>query len=82
MRWFADDDCLAGGLERELLDDSIAHRLPRFGTWQEAMVGGDPYLNDSLLSSSLDLHLVDLREAVEAALGAIAAGHREYRPGL
>ncbi len=40
------------------LDDFIEHILPYFGTYQDAMVKGEPYLNHSLLSSYINAGLL------------------------
>ena len=56
------------------LRDFIAHRLANFGTYQDAMVSGQPYLYHARLSCVLNLHLLDPREAIAAAVAAIEAG--------
>ncbi len=59
---------------KRALDDFVANRLPLFGSYQDAMVSGEPYLYHSLLSSSLNLHLLNPRDTIDAALEAYAAG--------
>ncbi|WP_409524451.1 cryptochrome/photolyase family protein [Nitrincola sp. MINF-07-Sa-05] len=49
------------------LDDFITHRLPRFGDYQDAMWTDQPWLYHSLLSSSLNLKLLNPVEVIEAA---------------
>lgn len=55
------------------LDDFIGTRLPGFGTYQDALWTGEPWLYHSLLSSSLNLKLLNPREVIEGALAAYAA---------
>ncbi len=59
---------------RAALRDFIDHRLCNFGTYQDAMVTGEPYLYHSRLSCVLNLHLLDPREAIDAAVDAYRAG--------
>ncbi len=59
---------------RAALRDFIDHRLCNFGTYQDAMVAGEPYLYHSRLSCVLNLHLLDPREAIDAAVTAYHAG--------
>jgi len=50
------------------LEDFVAHRLKNFGPWQDAMVGGAPFMFHSLLSAPLNLHLLRPQEVMDAAL--------------
>jgi len=52
---------------RRALADFLAHRLPRFGDWQDAMKTGAPILFHALISSSLNLGLLEARDVCEAA---------------
>jgi deoxyribodipyrimidine photolyase-related protein len=54
----------------EALRDFVAHRLADFGTYQDAMASGRPYLYHSRLSCVLNLHLLDPRKAIEKAIDA------------
>ena len=56
------------------LDDFLAHGLPAFGTFQDAMLAGDPFLFHSLLSPYLNLGLLSPREVCAAAEAEWRAG--------
>jgi deoxyribodipyrimidine photolyase-related protein len=45
----------------------VAHRLPSFGPYEDAMLAGDPVMAHSLLSSSMNLGLLHPAECVERA---------------
>jgi deoxyribodipyrimidine photolyase-related protein len=59
---------------QEALADFVEHRLPGFGSYQDAMWIGEPYLYHSRLSAALNLKLLDPRRAIEAAERAYAQG--------
>ncbi|GHJ39356.1 cryptochrome/photolyase family protein [Streptomyces sp. TS71-3] len=59
---------------RAALRRFVAHRLAGFGPHEDAMLAGDPVMSHSLLSSSLNLGLLDPAECVEGAEAAWRAG--------
>ena len=58
----------------QALADFIAHRLPRFGLYQDAMWTGEAWLYHALISSSLNLKLLNPREVISAAEAAYHNG--------
>ncbi|MFO1055463.1 MAG: cryptochrome/photolyase family protein [Dongiaceae bacterium] len=55
-------------------DDFVAHRLPMFGTYQDAMLAGQPFLFHARLSAPLNLHLLDPRDLLRRVIAAYDAG--------
>jgi deoxyribodipyrimidine photolyase-related protein len=55
----------------------MRERLPQFGRFQDAMWSDEAFLFHSLISSALNLHLLDPREVIEAALSEWRAGKVE-----
>ncbi|MBL0027991.1 MAG: cryptochrome/photolyase family protein [Rhodanobacteraceae bacterium] len=56
------------------LQDFLAHRLPAFGQWQDAMWSGEPWLYHSRLSAAMNLKLLPAKRVVDAV-------EAEYRAG-
>ena len=52
----------------------VAHRLPDFGRYEDAMLAADPVMSHSLLSVPLNLGLLDPAECVERAEDAFRSG--------
>ena len=65
---------LTAAQAQEALDDFIAHRLPLFGRYQDAIWSGEPWLYHSRLSAAMNLKLLSPRRAVDAAVAAWRAG--------
>jgi deoxyribodipyrimidine photolyase-related protein len=58
----------------EALADFVAYRLQDFGRFQDAMWQQEPFLYHALLSSSLNLKLLDPREVIDAAVARYREG--------
>ncbi|MFW6723012.1 cryptochrome/photolyase family protein [Streptomyces sp. MAR4 CNY-716] len=59
---------------RAALRRFLAHRLETFGPYEDAMLAADPVMSHSLLSSSLNLGLLDPAECVQQAEAEWRAG--------
>ena len=57
------------------LDEFVNHHLVSFGQYQDAMWTDEPFLYHSLISSSLNLKLLNPREVIKAAVAAYEKGH-------
>ena len=57
------------------LRDFLEHRLPGFGTYEDAMWSGEPFLYHSRLSALLNVKLLSPRECVDKAVEAYHDGH-------
>ncbi|MCC7247388.1 MAG: cryptochrome/photolyase family protein [Lysobacter sp.] len=60
---------------QDALDDFVAHRLPLFGQYQDAMWRNEPWLYHSRLSAAMNLKLISPRRVVDAAIEAYRRGH-------
>lgn len=56
------------------LQDFIEHRLPKFGTYEDAMWSGERTLYHSRLSAAINLHLLSPMECVRRAVEAYEQG--------
>ena len=56
------------------LERFVAERLVEFGDYQDALVEGEATLFHSLLSTSINLGLLDPRECIDAAVAALETG--------
>ena len=52
---------------RSALDDFLAHRLPAFGRYQDAIWTGEPWLYHARISQALNMKLLDPRDVVAGA---------------
>lgn len=59
---------------QQALNDFIAHRLPSFGLYQDAMWQGEVWLYHSHLSCALNLKLLSPQEVVQASVAALHQG--------
>jgi len=58
----------------DALQDFLAHRLPFFGAYQDAMWTEEPWLYHSRLAAAMNLKLLDPRRVIEAAESAYRTG--------
>jgi len=58
----------------EMLDDFVAHRLPAFGPFQDAMWSDESFLYHSTLSAALNLKLLAPREVIDKTVAAYRDG--------
>jgi deoxyribodipyrimidine photolyase-related protein len=58
----------------DALQDFVTHRLPLFGTYQDAMWQDEPWLYHSRLSAAMNLKLLSPRRVVGAAVEAYRRG--------
>ena len=69
--WFATDQ----GQARRALTHFVKHALPRFGDFQDAMMGDNRFLYHSVISGYMNIGLLDPREVCEAVEEAWREGH-------
>lgn len=58
----------------QALEDFITHRLEKFGDYQDALWIDQAFLFHSRLSAVMNLHLLDPRDCLDAAVGALQSG--------
>ncbi|SIS69075.1 deoxyribodipyrimidine photolyase-related protein [Roseivivax lentus] len=68
--WFATDQ----GQARRALTHFVKHALPRFGDFQDAMMGREKFLYHAVISGYMNIGLLDPREVCEAVEEAWRAG--------
>lgn len=57
-----------------VLEDFLTHILPAFGDWQDAVAVGEPWMWHGLISTSINLGLLDPLEVCRRAEAVYAAG--------
>ena len=62
------------GDARRALSHFVKRQLPDFGTYQDAMLTDEPWLNHALISAYLNIGLLDPREVCDAVQAAWEAG--------
>ncbi len=68
------DEPVSAADARAALEDFVAHRLPSFGDYQDAIAAGQRTLHHSRLSAAMNVKLLDPRTACLAAIDAYEAG--------
>jgi len=58
------------GDAQRALEDFVARRLPQFGSYQDAMWTGQPYLFHARLASAMNLKLLDPRSVIDRVVAA------------
>jgi len=61
----------------EMLEDFVVHRLPLFGTYQDAMWSDERFLYHSRLSHAMNLKLLSAYEVVQAAVERFETGQSQ-----
>ena len=65
---------VTGKQAKRVLKDFIQNRLPQYGEFQDAMWTGEPFLYHSLISASMNVKLLNPREAIKASVDAHDSG--------